>query len=69
MWIHCDRKRSPCFAECCLDLGGAVVAMMQSSQSCASNDLAIRYGTQAPTWSFFAESEVGSVFVIVVDVL
>jgi len=67
--IHCDRKRPTCFAEWRLDLGGAVVTMMQATQSCASNDMAIRHGAQAATWSFFAEPEVSSVVMVVANVV
>jgi len=68
-WINCDPKRPACFAEGRLNLGGAVVAMMQAAQSCASDDLAIRQGAQAHSWSFFAEPEVSSVVMVVANVV
>ncbi len=43
--------------------------MMQATQSCASNDMAIRHGAQAATWSFFAEPEVSSVVMVVANVV
>ena len=43
--------------------------MMQAAQSRASTDLAIRPRAQAPTWSFFAEPEVSSVFMVVPNIV
>src|ERR1700731_3290957 len=43
--------------------------MMQAAQSCASDDMAIRHGAQAPTWGFFAEPEVSSVVMVVANVV
>jgi hypothetical protein len=43
--------------------------MMQATQSCASNDMAIRHGAQAATWSLFAEPEVSSVAMGVVNIV
>ena len=67
--IHFDRKWPTWFVEWRLDFGGSVVAMMQATQSCASDDLAIRHGAQAPTWSILGEPEVSSVVMVVANVV
>lgn len=46
-WINCDPKRPTCFAEGRLDLGGAVVAMMQSAEPLVRNQAARRSGTSS----------------------